>query len=198
MSIEYETTTSRARYINKSTSIVACWCSGRFQKQGTAVRNSYQYLQFLWLFFYQLLIVHKSKDFKEIVWSKNDLTKRNRQVIILRIFDWFCQSVVKNRNLNLCKKRKLKNCPELCTLKESLSTYNCLHSRMLQLSIGALRFSIGQSLSSLVEGGEGSYISAQVVSCCVYEHTKQQKQCIKGNNQSCLTIGQIRAFTSFY
>ena len=104
MSIEYETTTSRARYINKSTSIVACWCSGRFQKQGTAVRNSYQYLQFLWLFFYQLLIVHKSKDFKEIVWSKNDLTKRNRQVIISRIFDWFCQSVVKNRNLNLCKK----------------------------------------------------------------------------------------------
>ena len=32
----------------------------------------------------------------------------------------------------------------------------------------------------------------------VYELTKQKRQCIKGNNQICLTIGQIQNFTSFY
>ena len=41
-------------------------------------------------------------------------------------------------------------------------------------------------------------VSAQVISCCVYELTKQQRQCIKRNNRICLTIGQIQAFTSFY
>ena len=36
-------------------------------------------------------------------------------------------------------------------------------------------------------------VSAQVVSCCIYENTKQKRQCIKGKNQICCTIGQIRA-----
>ena len=39
-------------------------------------------------------------------------------------------------------------------------------------------------------------VSAQVDSCCVYETTKQKRQCMKGNNQICLTIGQIGAFIS--
>ena len=30
------------------------------------------------------------------------------------------------------------------------------------------------------------HISAQFVSCCVYEITKQYRQCLKGNNQICL------------
>ena len=32
-------------------------------------------------------------------------------------------------------------------------------------------------------------VSAAVVSCCFYEITKQLRQCLKGNNQICLTIG---------
>ena len=33
---------------------------------------------------------------------------------------------------------------------------------------------------------------AQVVSCCVYEITKQKRQCIEAN---CLTVGQTRAIS---
>ena len=34
-------------------------------------------------------------------------------------------------------------------------------------------------------------LSTRVVSCCVYQLTKQLRQYIKGNNQICLIIGQI-------
>ena len=36
-------------------------------------------------------------------------------------------------------------------------------------------------------------MSAQVLSCCVYVVTKQSRQCMKDNDQLCLTIRQIRA-----
>ena len=41
-------------------------------------------------------------------------------------------------------------------------------------------------------------ISAHVLNCRVYENAQQQRQCMKGNNKTWLTIGQIHAFISFY
>ena len=39
-------------------------------------------------------------------------------------------------------------------------------------------------------------VLAHVVSCCVYEMPKQSIQFVKGNDQICLTIGQVQALIS--
>ena len=54
-------------------------------------------------------------------------------------------------------------------------------------------------LSSLVGRRRLRLGSSQVVSCCVYEMPKQYRQWImKGNNQICFIIGQLRVFISRY
>ena len=53
-------------------------------------------------------------------------------------------------------------------------------------------------LGSATAYGRLRFVYAHVVSYCVYELTKQMRQCIKGKNQICFTIGQIQALTSFF
>ena len=66
------------------------------------------------------------------------------------------------------------------------------------LIYGGQPFSDNSGLGRLSANGRQRLVSDRVVSWCVYEITKQKRQCMKGNNQICLTIGQMPAFIFFY
>ena len=59
------------------------------------------------------------------------------------------------------------------------------------LIYGGQPFSDNSGLGRLSANGRQRLVSDRVVSWCVYEITKQKRQCMKGNNQIRLTIRKI-------
>ena len=105
-----------------------------------------------------------------------------------------------NYNLN---RQFIKIVGILISMKRMLSRLRLKFVRKSKLIVGWIcktftLFCKQTNSGSAAANGRWRLVSAQVVSCSVYEKLKQKRQCIKGNYQICLTIGQIRAFISFY
>ena len=99
------------------------------------------------------------------------------------------------RHEKLVLKKSLDRSP---LLSKRLLPCHSLHVGPLYLGLIGLKKKLKSYVGSLAAYGTWRLVSDQVVNCCVYELTKQQRQRVKGNNQICLTMGQIQAFTSFY